>query len=74
MTRSANAWCTQTQGDSVFDNISILRLLHFADECRRASAHAFDPLTKRELAEIEQKFRDLAADVEAAQDKNRAPC
>jgi len=53
----------------VFDHFSILRLRYFADECQRARAHAYDPLTKRELAEFEQKFRDLAADVEAAQDK-----
>lgn len=51
----------------MFDNISIIRLRHFADECGRARAHAHDPLTQRELAEFERKFRDLAAEVEAAQ-------
>ena len=51
----------------MFDSISIYRLRHFADECRRARAHASDPLTEKELAEFEQKFRDLAADVEATQ-------
>jgi hypothetical protein len=53
----------------MFDNISILRLRHFADECRRARTYAYDPLTQRELAEFERKFRDLAADVEASQDR-----
>ena len=51
----------------MFEGMSVWRLRHFADECRRARAHASDPLTVRELTEFEQKFRELASDVEAAQ-------
>lgn len=51
----------------MFERMSVWRLRHFADECRRALAHASDPLTQRELAEFEAKFRELASDVEAAQ-------
>lgn len=51
----------------MFERMSVWRLRHFADECRRAVAHASDPLTRRELAEFEAKFRELASDVEAVQ-------
>ncbi len=51
----------------MFERMSVWRLRHFADECRRAREHALDPLTERELAQFEQKFRELASDVEAAQ-------
>lgn len=51
----------------MFERMSVWRLRHFADECRRAVAHASDPLTRRELTEFEAKFRELASDVEAAQ-------
>ena len=47
--------------------LSIWRLRHFADECGRARENTQDPLTIRELAEFERKFRELAAEVEAAQ-------
>ena len=48
------------------DKISVLRLQHFADECRRAREHAQDSMTFRELAEFERKFRELASELEAA--------
>jgi hypothetical protein len=51
----------------MFERMSVWRLRRFADECRNAVAHASDPLTRRELAEFESKFRELASDVEAAQ-------
>jgi hypothetical protein len=47
--------------------ISVRRLRYYEDECRRCRATANDPLTKREFAEFEQKFRQLAMEVEAAQ-------
>ena len=49
------------------ETLSIWRLRHFADECRRAKEHTHDPLTVRELTEFERKFRELAAEVEASQ-------
>ena len=51
----------------MFERMSVWRLRQFADECRRAREHALDPLTARELAAFEQTFRELASDVEAAQ-------
>lgn len=51
----------------MFERMSVWRLRHFADECRRAVAYASDPLTQRELAAFEAKFRELASDVEAAE-------
>jgi len=51
----------------MFERMSVWRLRHFADECRTALAYATDPLTQRELAEFEAKFRELASDVEASQ-------
>jgi hypothetical protein len=51
----------------MFERMSVWRLRHFANECRRGHALASDPLTQRELAEFEAKFRELASDVEAAQ-------
>jgi len=47
--------------------ISVRRLRHYEEECRRGRATANDPLTKREFAEFEQKFRQLAMEVEAAE-------
>lgn len=55
----------------MFERMSVWRLRHFADECRRAVAYASDPLTQRELAAFEAKFRELASDVEAAQNTTR---
>ena len=52
----------------MLETLSIWRLRHFADECRRARENTRDPLTVRELAEFERKFRELAAEVEASQD------
>ena len=52
---------------SMLETLSIWRLRHFADECRRARENTQDPLTVRELAEFERKFRELAAEVEASQ-------
>jgi len=49
------------------ETLSIWRLRHFADECRRACENTQDPLTVRELTEFERKFRELAAEVEASQ-------
>ena len=51
----------------MLETLSIWRLRHFADECHRAREYTQDPLTLRELAEFERKFRELAAEVEAAQ-------
>lgn len=51
----------------MFERMSVWRLRHFADECRSAVANSSDPLTRRELAEFEAKFRELASDVETAQ-------
>ncbi len=47
--------------------LSILRLRRYEHECRRGSLDASDPLTKRELSEIEKAFRQLAAELEAAE-------
>ncbi len=49
----------------MFDNLSVWRLRHFADECRRARENTHDPMTMRELAEFERKFRELASEMEA---------
>lgn len=51
----------------MFERMSVWRLHRFADECRRARNHASDPLTRRELAEFEAKFLELAAEVESSQ-------
>ena len=56
----------------MFERMSVWRLRHFADECRCAREHALDPLTASELAAFEQKFRELASDVEAAQKSSEA--
>ncbi len=56
----------------MFERTTILRLRHFADECRRAREHARDPLTARELAEFEQKFREFASNAEALQNQAEA--
>ena len=47
--------------------MSIKRLRFYERECRRSRNDAQDPLTQRELAALEQTFRQLAADIEAAQ-------
>lgn len=57
----------------MFERTTILRLRHFAEECRRAREHARDPLTVRELAEFELKFRELASNVETMQDQTESP-
>jgi hypothetical protein len=50
----------------MFDKLSVWRLRHFADECRRARELSLDPMTMRELAEFEHKFRELATELETA--------
>ena len=44
----------------MFERMSVWRLRYFADECRSALQHTTDPLTQRELAAFEAKFRELA--------------
>jgi hypothetical protein len=59
-------------GANMFERTTILRLRHFAEECRRAREHARDPLTVRELAEFELKFREHASNVETIQNQTES--
>ena len=47
--------------------LSILRLRRYERECRTGSLDASDPLTKRELVELEQTFRRQAMELEATE-------
>lgn len=52
----------------MFERMSVWRLRHFADECQRARNSAVDPLTREELDQFEKLFRELARDIQRAQE------
>ena len=54
-------------GVMLSNKLSILRLRRFERECRTESLNANDPLTRRELSELEHTFRRLAMELEATE-------
>jgi len=51
------------------NKLSIVRLRRFERECRAESLNANDPMTRRELSELEQTFRQFAMELEAAENQ-----